>query len=393
MSEQDTNTEDAAPEPSASDQQETDRQDTDRQENNRQPSNQHVGGGKATVVASLALIIALGAAVLAVWMWLQTDDRSVDAQVAQLQSDLIEEQNRIGLVDAALDSLQDRLADLSEAFAGQDERLQSLESEVGEAGSQVARTDQRMEEVEQELLEQIHQLWQRDDRQREVDRELDRHLLLIEVAALLRLGQARAELVGDFPGARSAYRRGAALLAQADDPRLGQVRRLLAAELDALEGLAVPDWLAAQARLERLARQVGQWPLAQPGIDADTDSVSEDPQETGWMDNMRSALGQLVRVRPRDETPVSQEQLEVIREALRLRFAAAELALGRRDLTELDHHLRLVSETLNSHFDHGDQAVRAALSVIEEMRALESVTPPAELGGALVALREHMEQS
>lgn len=388
MSEQDTNTEGDSPDQVASE-----RQQTDQPEARHQPPGQRPGGRITGIVAGLALVVGLSALALAAWSWRQTQARPDDQPMAQLQSDLADEQRRIDQLDTVLESVQDQYADLSEALTRRDEQLQSLTSEVAEAGDQVARVDQRLDELEQELLEQIHQLRQRDDSQREVDRELNRHLLLIEVAALLRMGQARAELAGDFSGARTAYRHSARLLAQADDPRLGQVRRLLVAELDTLEALEEPDWLAAQARLERLARQVGQWPLDGRGPDIDSDPGSEDPQEAGWMDNMRSALGQLVQVRPRDETPISQEQLELIREALRLRLAAAELALGRRDLAELDHHLRQVTQALNNHFDPDDQAVEAALGVVEELRALEPAMAPSGLGAALAGLREHLEQS
>jgi uroporphyrin-III C-methyltransferase len=387
MSEQDTRKEPSSPpdEPEAhgNEQQESPAREVDRRQNGR-------GRG---VLAGLALLLALGALVVAVWVWLQLDAIPDDDAVDELHKALTDDRERVRQLEETLQSLQDGVGELNETVSDQGRRLGDLTDTLATTGDGLGRVERRVEEVEDEVLGQIHQLWQREDTQREVDRELDRHLAMIETAALLRLGQERAELAQDFPGARSAYRRAASVLARADDPRLSQVRRLLAAELDALEAVDVPDWLEAQARLERLARQVEHWPLDRQDSGIDETAGEGESQDTGWAATMRSALRDLVRVRPRDETPISQEQLEMIRESLRLRLAAAELALGRRDLTELDHHLRRVSETLNAHFDTDDSAIRDALEVIERLRGLEPATAPTGLGEALARLREGMEST
>ena len=385
MSEQDTQDESSSAQPESAG------QDNDLQSSEAADSApRRTGGG---VLSGLTLIVALGALGLAAWVWLQLDAGSEDDRIDEVQAALSGERERTGQIEETLQSLTSSVDELNQAIRDRDEQMGELEGALDSVGNEVSRVEQRVDEVESEILDQVHQLWQREDTQREVDRELDRYLAMIETAALLRLGQERAELAHDFSGARSAYRRAAAVLASADDPRLSQVRRLLAAELDALEAVQTPDWLEAQARLERLGRQVGEWPLArhETGLDQAADEV--DPAESGWAATMRSALGELVRVRPRDEAPISPEQLEMIRENLRLRLAAAELALGRRDLTELDHHLRRAAETLNSHFDNEASVIQDALEVIDRLRGLEPATAPSSLGEALARLRENMESS
>ncbi len=383
MSEQDTQDE------SSSAPVESGGQDNDQQKS--QAADSAPRRARGGMLSGLTLIVALGALGLAAWVWLQLDAASEEDRIDEVRAAVTEERNRAEQIEATLQSLTGSVDELNQAVRDQGEQMGELEGALASVGDEVSRIEQRVDEVESEILDQVHQLWQREDTQREVDRELDRHLAMIETAALLRLGQERAELAQDFSGARSAYRRAAAVLARADDPRLSQVRRLLAAELDALEAVQAPDWLEAQARLERLGRQVGEWPLARHEIGLDQAPDEIDPADSGWAATMRSALGELVRVRPRDETPISPEQLEMIRENLRLRLAAAELALGRRDLTELDHHLRRAVETLNSHFDTDESVIQDALEIIDGLRGLEPATAPSSLGEALARLRENME--
>ncbi len=374
---------------------ESDGQDNDQRKSEDADSRpRRTGSGILTV---LALIVAFGALGFAAWVWLQFDTDREDDRIEDVQAALSTERERAGQIEDSLDSLRASMDEIDQALRDQDRRLDdlggALESMGDSMGDEVSRVEQRLEEVEDEVLEQVHQLWQREETQREVDRELDRHLAMIETAALLRLGQERAELAQDFAGARSAYRRAAAVLAGADDPRLSQVRRLVVAELDALEGVEAPDWIEAQARLERLARQVAEWPLERPAPGVEVSEEETEVPEQGWTDSMRSALRELVRVRPRDETPITQEQLDTIRESLRLRLTAAELALARRDLSELDRHLNLVADTLDSHFDQQASAVQEAMQVIEQLRELEPASAPSGLGEALARLREDMEST
>jgi len=208
---------------------------------------------------------------------------------------------RLDRMTGQLEATSDRLGRIESEQAGIVERLQTLEQAVTEA---IEQGDERAAETRQstdslstavaELQVQMQEVWQREGEQREIDREIQRRLLLMEAASLLAFGQARAALGSDVEAALEAYRQADALVRRADDPSLGQIRRLLAEELDALADMSVPDWVQLQGMIQRQAARVAEWPVVQPGpTDRTPDSAAE---PDGWIEATRDALGGLVRV-------------------------------------------------------------------------------------------------
>jgi uroporphyrin-III C-methyltransferase len=349
------------------------------------------------VPAVLALFLALAAVGLAAWTWMQSQD--VDSDLDPVHAALEAQQERGQRLERELATLTRDIETASERMGRLDQRSAALEADVAgltgaisQADEKVSLVDARMDSLDEDLRGQMQALWQREGEQREIDRELERRMLLLEATSLLRLGQERIELGGDLDAARQAYRSAARLIQQADDPRLGQVRRLLAGEIDALEAVEEPDWVRLQSRLERIAATVADWPLVQ--VVAEESGPEESaPEADGWLASTRRALGRLVQVRQRDQLVVSDEQLETVREQVRLRLTAAELAISRRDTIELDHHLGAVTGLIERWFDRDHEAVAAAEQVFDQTRGSQADPRPTNLGQALHALLAHLEQS
>lgn len=349
------------------------------------------------VVAMLALFIALASAGMTAWLWMQNQD--VDSDLDPMLAALETHRERGQRLERELEALTRDIEAASERIDRVAQRNDGLQADVArlagaasEASEKAGAVDARMDSLDEDLRGQMQALWQREGEQREIDRELERRMLLLEATSLLRLGQERIELGGDLNAARQAYRTAARLIQQADDPRLGQVRRLLAGEIDALEAVEEPDWVRLQSRLERIAATVADWPLVQ--IMAEDSSPEEGvPEADGWLASTRRALGRLVQVRPRDQLAVSDEQLDTVKEQVRLRLTAAELAISRRDTIELDHHLRAVTRLIERWFDREHELVAAAARVFDRTSGIQADPRPTDLGQALHALLAHLDQS
>jgi uroporphyrin-III C-methyltransferase len=345
------------------------------------------GGG----ISWLALILALAALGLAAWQWFGREAQPEDHwAAASEQVQLIE---RLGEVESRLAAFESELSELDRptvdpaALERSNEAIRGLESGLSRLEGELAEQDER-------LQSRMTALEARDGEQRQADRELDRRMLMLEAAGLLRLGQERAELAADLDLAAAAYRRAGELLRRADDPRLGQVRRDLARELEALENVERPDWLQIQARLERLAAQAPAWTTI-GSADQGTELLEKDEETTTagrWTGALRETFGQLVRVRPRDAAELGEEEIDLLRQQAVLRLTAAELAAARRDPAELEHHLAAAGRLLEAHFDASDPAVAETLAYLRERGGPARSEAPLGLGAALVGLRELLER-
>ncbi len=344
-------------------------------------------GQPGRTLSVLALLLALIALAGSAWMlWQGAGSASDDAQteaLAQRQEDLLEAQR---VLEQRLTTLAEQLEQAQQP----DPELARLRQSAEQQARALGELEAAQRALDDELREELQTLWQRDGVQREADQELERSLLLMEAASLLRLGQERLELALDLGAARQAWRRAAALVQRADDPRLGEVRRLLARELDSLEAVVEPDWAVLSARLARSADAVERWPVrvaeAQPA-----DSAPGPDAESGWRRTMAAAFSRLVSIRPRDQLLLDEDTVAVLREQIRLRYTAAELALMRRDGSALDRQLSAINALIDTHFDSTSAEVRSAQAVVDELAALSMPAPPQGLGQGLAALRAQIE--
>lgn len=380
-----------------------------------------------------ALIIALLALGLSGWQWWQAQeaDGSDDAvEQRRAQSERIEQAagelqalaDRVDGHDGRLDeqagqfdALRERLQALGDRVDGLDGRLDEQAADVEAAREEVSGADARLDplrnaddrlgdrldalaaqldEVEESLSSRLSQ---RDDQQArelaEEARDAAFRLGLIEIAGLLRLGQARAELAGDLAAARGAYARAERRLGELDDDRLERLAGVLGREREALENAEQPDWSSAASRLEALVDEVGDWPRvrsASAGEAAETADLSED--DGGLWQGMRNSLGKLVRISPREQAPLTPAAMESVRERVRLHLVAAQAAVARRNREDLAHYARAGAELARAHFDSGAATVERALNALAEIEAVPAAQLPA-LGEALAEVNRRLADS
>lgn len=367
--------------------------DTDKSES--RPASTPVKRAGASRLSVLGVgLLAVAALVLALWPIINEEDAELPFDRFQAQLERAQEQHQTASDERA--AMQAELDQLARSLTALERKLQELSSELEATAAARDGLSGRLDQferglagLESELGEQLQALWQQEGQIREADRELERFMRLLEAASLLRLGQERAELAADWTGARLAYERAERLLRDVDDPRLGQVRRLLARELADLESLRSPEWERLQARLARLADQLGEWPLRT--MNAETESPADALEPAGWRQDAGRALARLVTVRRRDHIELGDDAIDSLREQLRLRLLAAELALVRRDLADLEHQLERGLDLLESWFDTNDPDVAQGKSALQALREVSAPSAPTGLGAALAALSEYLD--
>lgn len=354
--------------------------------------------GKRAGASRLAVLgvglLAVAALVLALWPII--NEKDAERPVDRLQAQLENAQEQLQTASDERAAMQSELDRIARSLTALDRQLEEISSAVdATAGARDAlsgRLDQferGLAGLESELGEQLQALWQQEGQIREADRELERFMRLLEAASLLRLGQERAELAADWAGARLAYERAERLLRDVDDPRLGQVRRLLARELADLESLRSPEWERLQARLARLADEAGDWPLRV--VNAEVEPPPDETEPAGWRQEAGQALARLVTVRRRDQIELADDAIDGLREQLRLRLLAAELALVRRDLADLGHQLDRGLDLLERWFDTNDADVAQGKSALQALREVSAPSAPTGLGAALAALSGYLD--
>lgn len=331
----------------------------------------------------LALVVATVAIAVSIWLWLGRAEIDAGQYVSNDQWE--EQQIRFTEVQHRLDTISEQIDLLVE-------RVEELDVDGASARQEIRdELDERIGALEARMDQTLDRLEQIGGQQRAVDQALEQRLYMLETAGLLRLAQDRAELMADFDGARAAYRRASRLLREVDDPRLNRARGMLSRELEALEQVVEPDWQGLSARLAQMADGAAGWPDPdeEPGT-AEQGLAAED--DSGWWSGVKESLSNLVRVRPRDELPVSPEQVDAAREQLRLRLLSAELAVARRDTAELSHHAAHARMIVRRWFDVDDPSVGRALEQLHQLGETQAAQVPS-LGAALAELNRLLEES
>jgi uncharacterized protein HemX len=392
-------------------------------------------GGRG--VSVLALVVSLAALAAAGWMYFQEQagsDAATDSQaraITALQGEVDDAiaalSGRIDRVASAQDALDDTLASgqiearrldaledaqgrlqaaLNELSAGQsnDDELQST---LDNQASSLQRLERRLGEIDQGLSELGREQTAIDARldgltetlrdqqgvQREVDRELALKLDLLEIAALMAIGQARVDLVADKGGALAAYEQASRQLADLDDRRLSQARDRLADEIAMIEAWSELEWPRMTARLAQWESQSTDWPLRDGVVSTSVtaDSSDDEASDGGWLSSMGESLGKLVTVERLDGLSLTEAQVVALREQLALNLSAAGLAVQRRDLDTLSLRLRQVNRLLDQFYRVDAEPLNSIRAELGDLAALQPPAPPTGLGQAIAAIERVLE--
>lgn len=315
------------------------------------------GGGR--LIASLALLVALGVAGWNGWAWWQAQhsaDEALDLEqsLAELRSGQLQLQRAQEALGRRLDSVE-RL----ELAAGLTELDQAIEQARSVAGSDRARlagieeavadAAERLDGVEGRLAAVV------------VRGESPRQALdLAEVDYLLRSANERLRLYGDVRTADQALSLADEQLAAMDDPVYLSVRQSIAGARLALDTVDVPDVIALTEGLGQLQAQIPGLPFPGEIAIVQEEGPAETVEDPGIWARFKAALGGLVSVRRRavDESLISLEDKDYVRQGLWLQLESARLALLRSDDDAWRAALERAMATLDQYFEADAAPVR-----------------------------------
>jgi uroporphyrin-3 C-methyltransferase len=247
------------------------------------------------------------------------------------------------------------------------------------AGRQ-AITDTRVSEV-------ALQRTQLEDLMQSLSRSRDENLV-VDIEAGLRLAQQQSQLTLSAEPLLAALRTADQRLARAGEPRLVRLRTAIGRDIERIKSAAVADVPGVLLRLDEVARQVDDVPLANavgpaaPLASHRAESAAPKPQSwwRQWLAIVGDEARSLVRV-SRIEQPeavlLAPDQAFFLRENLKLRLMNARLALLARQTDAARADLATAAAALGRYFDPASRRTQAMATGLQQMQAqLRSVDLP-----------------
>lgn len=302
----------------------------------------------------LVIIVAVVLALVAWQGWQRLDS----------QQQRIDELTQKAESNASQQSVSELASRLDGGEAERDEALQGTLSELrDEFGSYRSEVDETLGQV----LDQLSQEQDTDERD----------WLHAEAAYLLRLANQRLQLEGDVNGAAALLRTADARLVDAENPALTPVRREIANELAALDGVPQVDRTGLYLALNAQQEQVANLRLSQEIEERAVTSGIEQPP-TGTFQRQLARFGQelkdLVVVRHHDEALealVTPEQESYLRQSLRLILEQSQLALLKEEQDLYQASLDKALGLLNNYYDTDREETQNVIARLQELQQAE----------------------
>lgn len=298
---------------------------------------------RVSLLAIMALLLALAAAALAGWQWF--DARR---SFGLLESEVAK---RLGQVDALSREARALSAQSRDTMADMSARLGQIEARIFET------QNQRL------ALESLY---------RDLSRGRD-EWTLAEVEQVLQIANQQLQLAGNVKAALIALETADARLARMDQPQLTSLRRVINQDMERLKAAPYVDVVGMALRLDNVMNQVDMLSLAMERRPA---RPSPEPESTAagfwqrlWQEGQRD-VHDLIRIQNVDKPEVpllSPEQTFFLRENLKLRLLGARLALLAHDETSFKADLKAASGWLAHYYDSGDKTVAAAQSTLKQL--------------------------
>lgn len=321
--------------------------------------------GKA--IAILALLISVAATAATGWQWWQTYQGNPEAakqseSLARLQTT----QQQLGQTVASFEAqLQSNAAPVSAAEFSELARrleqsrgtLEQLQGQAGEDQATINALQGSVRSLEQRLSTNESGLLNVAASTQNSSVELD----IAEVDYLLRVANERLQLFADPVAADLALQAADMQIEAMDDPMFLSVRQRIASARQTLAAVPRVDRVQLSASISDMQSQL-------PGLQfRGEEAVQEAPllaDDAGWWESFKYTLSSLVTVRrraPEDESMLSLDDKDYLRQGLWLQLESARLALMRNDSSAYTGSLDRLRGTVEQFFHTGSAAVQTLL--------------------------------
>lgn len=204
--------------------------------------------------------------------------------------------------------------------------------------------------------------------------------LVVEIESALRVAQQQTQLTGSAEPLLAALRTAEQRLDRAGQPRLARVQAAVVRDTARIRGASVTDVPGVLARLDQLARQVDELPVANAPPRAAPDHGADRKVPTSaagirwqrWRDAVAQEARALVRVsRIADPEAIllEPEHAFFLRENLKLKLLNARLSLLARQNDAARADVIEASEALRKYFDQSSRRTQAAAAQLQQVQA------------------------
>ena len=241
---------------------------------------------------------------------------------------------------------------------------------------------------------------------------------LEEVEQLLFVAQQRVEFSGETELAVKALQLADARLEQLADPALSALRKQIAADISALEGVVKEDGVGLLNNLALLSEEVYKLPLAgdfssdsfdstssSASVDSTAGEANSQPADQGALDSIvqpvsdaaaafMESLGDLIQVEKNGKSlkpVVSDHVRQLTYERARLYLEAAQIAYVRKDAALYENRIQSVHQWVEQNFDTGSADTAQWLTRLSEIPSSYTVPVVPEISGSLEAMRQVMD--
>ncbi|MDH3281897.1 MAG: uroporphyrinogen-III C-methyltransferase, partial [Gammaproteobacteria bacterium] len=285
-------------------------------------------GGGGSLLGGLALVLALLAVGASGYLWYQFNQ---GRQTSQMQQQLTSQ-----TVDSELKSLSQNLAFLKEQLTKVEESQKEIEGSVEQT---LKQTVEPVSTAQAQLTDTVGQLTRSVEKvYADLDRSLD-SWALEEVEQLLRIANHSATLSRDSGTALAGLELADQRLEALADPRLAEVRKLVADEITQLQAVSRVDTTGLALKLKSMADAVDGLPLANHpektvgAPNEDAAAPADSGEGSAWVNTARqlwSDLKSQVRIQNTAEPAkplLAPEQRYFLSANLRLMLESAQMAL------------------------------------------------------------------
>lgn len=309
----------------------------------------------------VGVLVAIVAALIALWLDAHNTQRGLRLEVAKRLSDIEAGENS---VRAALKDTQENLRDAQAKIA-------LLEGRLAESQTQQA------------ALEALY---------RELTPSRD-EWALTEIEQVLLLASQQLQLAGSVPSALAALQLADSKLQRLDRPQFVPLRRALARDMDRLKAVPFVDIAGISLRLDQAIASVDALPFALEERVAAPPPPAPPKDDSAWRAFVREVwqdVRQLIRIEKLDqpEAPLlTPQQQFFLRENLKLRLLSARFQLLFHDQANFRADLAAAGQWLKKYFDTRSKPVQAMQTLLTQLQATEMASEVPDLGRSLEAVR------
>ncbi len=284
-------------------------------------------------------------------------------------------------------ALNSRIVDL-------DGQLQGLQEEI----SRLQEDSANMLKTQSVLTDALEVLQQQSP-------DSDQDWTLREVEYLVQIALHRLHLEQDSATASAALRTADSRLSELANPALIPLREQLAADINALSNINLPDITAMSAYLTDRMKRVESLPLKNtiddvetPGVDAEN-TAEDNVAAEGWRAIpalIWRELKSLVVIKRKEGAGtafIMPNEEYFLYQNLKLELANARLAVLRRDTATMQASVGLAVLWLDAYFDQKTAPVRNILESLNNMQEVELRPAMPDISGSLAAVRQFIKRT